>query len=154
MANSLIPEKPQGGALYLLPKVHKPEDNIITPSNHSIPRGRPIIAGKESNNERISWLVDKESKPFVKEQNSYIEDTPDLLRFIEHTNENENLPPHAIPAALDIKSMYTNIPIDEGISAMEEKLNQRSDQTIPTSFLIQLLTFILLCNVFEFDKEF
>lgn len=154
LANDLIPETPKAGALYLQPKIHKMEDSIITDSGTTIPKARAIISGIGSNTERISWFVDQEGKEFVKKQESYIEDTPDLLRHFENINKNEELPATAKPAALDIKSMYTNIPINEGIEAMEEKLNEREDKSIPTNFLIMLLQFILLCNVFEFDKEF
>ena len=50
--------------------------------------------------------------------------------------------------------MYTNIPIDEGIDAMKEELDNREDQSIPTDFFLTLLRFILTCNVFEFNLEF
>ena len=45
---------------------------------------------------------------------SFIQDTPDLLRYCKETNENETLPENTKPVAIDLKSMYTNIPIEEG----------------------------------------
>ena len=58
----------------------------------TIPKGRPIIPGGGSNTERISWFCDQALKEKVKEQESHIEDTPDILRFFQELNEEETLP--------------------------------------------------------------
>ena len=76
----LLPEKPKPSKLYLLPKVHNKFDKI--------PKGRPIIAACGANTERISWLLDNLAKDEVKKLDSFIEDTPDLLRKFEIINEN------------------------------------------------------------------
>ena len=83
-----------------------------------------------------------------------MEDTPDMLRYLQSVEEKGDLPENAFPVALDISSMYTNILIDEGIDSMREELDKREDQSIPTDFFITLLQFILQCNVFEFNQEF
>ena len=67
-------------------------------------------------------------KDFVKNQNSFIEDTPDLLRYFKQLNENNSLPANCKPIALDLKSMYSNIPTEEGIEAFRKELENR-DQT-------------------------
>ena len=105
-AKNLLPTKPKAGAFYLLAKVHKEYARI--------PKGRPIISGCGTNTERISWLCDQMGKEFVKEQKSHIEDTPDLLRYFKDINENDTLPPNCKPIALDLKSMYSNIPTERG----------------------------------------
>ena len=72
-----------------------------------------------------------------------------------HTlNETNSVPKNCKPISLDLKSMYTNIPIDEGIEAFRIELDKREDQTIPTEFLIRLLRLVLENNIFEFNKEF
>ena len=58
--------------LYLLTKVHKQFQRI--------PKGRPIIATCGPNTERISWFLDSMAKESVKNLESYIEDTPDILK--------------------------------------------------------------------------
>ena len=93
-------------------------------------------------------------KDFVKNQNSIIEDTPDLLRYFKQLNETNSLPANCKPIALDLKSMYSNIPTEEGIEAFRKELENREDKTIPTDFLIKLLRLVLQSNVFEFNKEF
>ena len=54
-------------------------------------------------------------KEFVKNYNSYIEDTLDLLRYFYEINESNSLPADCKPIALDLKSMYSNIPTEEGL---------------------------------------
>ena len=93
-------------------------------------------------------------KEFVRKQDSFIEDTPDLLRFFEDLNEKDSLPENCKPVSLDLKSMYTNIPIEEGIAAFKIELEKREDKTIPTEFIIKLLKLVLENNIFEFNKEF
>ena len=119
-----------------------------------IPKGRPIIAACGSNTERISWLLDNVAKDSVKKLDSFIEDTPDLLRKFEEINKNENLPPSAKPYSIDIKSFYTNILLNEGIEAFREELEKREDHSIPTEFLIKLLKLVMECNIFKFNNKF
>ena len=142
----LLPLKPKPSNLYLLPKVHK--------KFNKIPKGRPIIAACGSNTERISWLLDSLGKDSVKKQTSFIEDTPDLLLKFAKINENENLPANAKPYSIDIKSFYTNIPLNEGIDAFKETLDEIPDKSIPTEYLIKLLRLVMECNIFKFNEEF
>jgi hypothetical protein len=142
----MLPNKPKSGTFSLLPKVHKKFDRI--------PKCRPIISGCGSNTEMISWFCDQALKAKVKEQDSFIEDTPDILRYFENLNENGEVPPNAKPITIDLKSMYSNIPIDEGLKAFEEELDKRDDKTIPTEFYLKLLRLVLESNIFEFNREF
>ena len=50
--------------------------------------------------------------------------------------------------------MYTNIPIEEGIKAFEDALNNEKNRKIPTAFVIKLLRLVLENNIFEFNQEF
>ena len=131
--------------MYLLPKVHK--------EFQKIPKGRPIIAACGSNTERISWLLDSLAKSSVKNLSSYIEDTPDLLRFFEEVNSQGNLPAGSKPFSIDIKSFYTNITLEEGIQAFKETLDEIPNKTIPTDYLISLLRLVMGCNIFKFNEE-
>jgi hypothetical protein len=96
-ANQMLPVKPKSGSFYLQPKVHKQYERI--------PKGRPIIPGCGSNTEIISWFCDQAVKDKVKEQDSFIEDTPDILRYFEEINENGTLPDNSKPVTIDLKSM-------------------------------------------------
>ena len=87
-------------------------DTLLPPKPYEgFPKCRPIVSGSGCNTERISWFCDNIVKDKVKKLDSFIEDTPDLLRNINHINENMNIPDNAKPISIDIKSMYSNIPL-------------------------------------------
>ena len=45
--------------------------------------------------------------------------------------------------AIDIKAMYSNIPLEEGLAAFKECLDNRADQSIPTEYIMKLLRLII-----------
>ena len=77
-----------------------------------------------------------------------------MLRMFENINENETLPESSKPISIDIKSMYTNIPVEEGLAAFKITLDKRSDQSIPTHFILKLLKLIMEKNIFTFNEEY
>ena len=89
----------------------------------------------------------------VKDLKSYWQDTPDMLRCFNSENEKGPQPPGSIPVTLDVSSLYTNIPLKQGIEIFEAFLNNRTDKSIPTDFLISLLTLVLKCNVLVFNSQ-
>jgi hypothetical protein len=89
--------------LYLLPKIHKG----VTP-----PPGRPIISANGCPTEKISQFVDHFLNPTTTSLKSYIKDTTDFLSKLQRLN---NLPSGCLLVTLDIVSLYTNIPNDDGI---------------------------------------
>ena len=149
--------KPSGKAnrFYLLPKVHKG-----IKQNRNIPAGRPIVSNSGSNTENISALVDYYSKHLVKRLDSFIEDSPDLLRQFESENKNGPQSPNTFPVTIDVTSLYTSIPADGsngGMQAFEKALNTRSQNEqiqMPTRYLMELLELVLKGNIFELDGEY
>ena len=62
----------------MLPKIHK-EHNGTFPIGYS---GHPIVSACNSRTENISGFIDEFLPPHVKNLDSYVEDTADLLRKI------------------------------------------------------------------------
>ena len=77
--------------------------------------------------------MDNLAKDEVRKLDSFIEDTPDLLRKFEEVNANETLPPGSKPYAIDIKSFYTNILVREGIEAFRETLQRKDNISVRSS---------------------
>ena len=54
---------------------------------------------------------------------------------------------------MDVVGLFTNIPQDEGVEYVREKLQKRTDSNVTTEFIIRLLKIILEYNIFELNGE-
>ena len=147
---AMDPSNSDPAKFYQIFKVHKSHPN---PGPGSLPPGRPIVSGCNSHTQNISKFVDAHIKEFVPMIPSYIQDTPDFLRKLEHLKSNFSLQ-DAFLVTIDVSSLYTNIPQDEGLVVLENFLDTvRTNKTVPTHFLVSLTKLILSENIFEFDKQ-
>ena len=64
-----------------------------------------------------------------------------------------NLPANSLLVTLDVSSLYTNIPHNEGINACDHFLRTSSRNTIPTGTLCDLIRMILTMNNFCFNDN-
>ena len=120
---------PRIPVFYTLTKTHKV--NLSSP---------PIISGCDSPTERISAFVDTLLQPIMKEQQSYIKDTIQFINFIEGTT----VPQNATLDSMDVTSLYTNIPQEEGITTICHAYDTFYTATppIPTHYLREMLRHI------------
>ena len=142
-ANYLRISNPRTPELYLLPKIHKKKIPIP---------GRPIVSANNSPTERISELADYFLKPMVQGTKSYVRDTTDFINKIEQL---PTLPAESFLCTIDVTSLYTNIPNDEGISACNSLLNlHRTDDSPPSnSSITRMLEHVLYMNNFNFNSK-
>ena len=126
---------------YTLTKIHKPT-----------PVGRPIISGCDGLTERLSAFVNKLLQPIAKEQESYLKDSMDFINFIERTR----VPYNAILVSMDVTSLYTNIPQEEGIETVCNAYESfyEGESPIPTQYLKRALELILQENSFQFTGKY
>ena len=85
-------------------------------------------------------------------QESYIKDTTDFINFIE----NSQIPDNEVLATLDISSLYTNIPQEEGIDVVFCRYYEDHDEQkfpIWTSDLRELMRLILEENSSKFNEK-
>ena len=135
----LTPHDPKAGRFYILPKVHKPGNP-----------GRPIVSANGHPTEKISEFVSYHLNPLVQTLPSYIKNTTHLLNKLKDIN---TLPSSAILVTLNVSSLYTNIPTNEGIDACRKVLDQGTEKSIPTESLCDLMRMILTMNNFVFNGE-
>ena len=137
---SLTPNPPRIPVFYTLTKIHKPT-----------PVGRPIISGCDGPTERISAFVDHLLQPIAQIQPSYLKDTTDFINFVEKTK----LPSKAILVSMDVTSLYTNIPQEQGINTVCEAYEDfyQGNPPIPTRYLRKMLSLILQENSFQFNRK-
>ena len=103
--NHLKPKNSKTPKFYMNPKIHKKGNP-----------GRPVISSVNCHTSYISEFVDQHLQPHVKQLKSYVQDTTD---FINKT-KNIHIPNNSILVTMDVSSLYTNIPNDEGIDAVTE----------------------------------
>ena len=132
---------------YCTFKVHK-EHQVM-----EAPPPRPIVSCSGSITENIAFYVEYHIKSLANKHPAFLQDTPDFLRMIEKINQGPPLDPNTLLVTLDIQGLYTNIPQNEGIECLQEELDLRKDQNVPSGFLIRLMEIILKYNLFEFNGE-
>ena len=118
-----------------------------------IPPVRPIISGSGSFVENPSKFIDHHIAELSNKHDSYIQDSPDCIKQIEDIHRKWKLPNNTLLASFDVKSLFTNIPQDEGTQCTEEALNERKLQKIPTEFIVSMLKFVLKNNLFNFSEK-
>ena len=109
------------------------------------------MAGNDGPTERISPFVDSILQSIAKSQKSHLKDTTDFVNFKEKTT----LPGGTFLVSLDVTSLYTNIPQEEGINTVcRAYKNFYGDNTpIPTQSLRECRRLILQENSFEFNDK-
>ena len=128
---SLTPNPPRIPVFHTLTKIHKP--NPVG--------GRPIISGCDSPTKRISPFVDYLLQPIAKVQESYLKYTTDFSNFIENTKVVED----TMLMSMDVTSLYTNIPQEEGINIVYNAYESfhLNKPPIPTLYLRDMLRLTL-----------
>ena len=108
-----------------------------------------MISGWDGPTERISSFLDHILQSIAKVQKSYLKDTTQFINFIEK----RKVPNNAILVSMDVTSLYTNIPQEEGINTVCKAYEAfyKNDTPIPTNSLRGLLRLILQENSFQFN---
>ena len=125
IAQSLKTKKSKTPKFYTLPNIHKPD----------VP-GRPVVNSIGSHTSRISKYVEFHRQPLAQLLPSYIQDTSHFLRKLDNLKDTN---PQSILVTLDVKSLYTNIPNDEGIAAVREAISKSPNSNIPAKITTTFL---------------
>ena len=137
---NLTQNPPRIPVFYTLTKIHKP--TLV---------GSPIISGCGCPTGRLSSFVDKLLQPIAQIQDSYLKDTSHFIRFIESTR----VPRNTFLVSMDVTSLYTNIPQEEGITIACNAYENfhANNPPIATNFLREMLSLILKENSFQFNGK-
>lgn len=148
---------------YVLPKIHK--SNIIkseiTTRNASYIQisqfptdlsSRPIVSNINSPTSRISHFLHKLLVPILSNTIGYVRDT---FHFLELIRPKPFLSQH-IFVSLDVVSLYTVIPHELGLEAIDYWFSKCSNLTrnVPSTFVLKLLQLILENNTFCYQNKF
>ena len=137
VAEGLKRNDPKTPKFYLRPKIHK-EGNP----------GCPVVSSVTCHTANISKYVDYHLQPIVKEIPSYVKDTQDFLKKLEKVKD---IPQESLLVTLDVKSLHTNIPDNEGIKAVKKSYEKYKEKAVSTKVIITFLSLILTLNNFVFN---
>ena len=155
-------EVPRLGRLFLLPKIHKLNDNVLNGLRNeghfpadNYPPCRPIISQCKSVTEGISQFIDYFLIPIVKRQSSFIRDSGDFINKIESLHPKKD----CLLVTFDCTSMYTNMEFEEFVlsvgRAYENALAEDYKIKLPDKeIIVSLLSLLLNSNYFEFNKRY
>ena len=146
---------------YILPKIHKCKSilNHITDNDQeylkmpfpSDLKGRPICGDVNSVTQGLSKLMDKLLKPLVTHLKTFIKDEFDFLRKFPRS-----IPPDMRVVCCDVTSLYTSIPTDLGLQALDywvTRLSSLISGRFTKPFILESVNFILTNNYFQFNSK-
>ena len=137
IANGLKNPSPRTPQFYISPKIHK-EGNP----------GHPVVSSINCHTANISRNVDYHLQPIMKQIPSYVKDLND---FINRINAVKSVPKNSYLVTMDVRSLYTNIPNAEGISAVKRAFDNYLKKNTSTKVITTFLALILTLNNFVFD---
>ena len=143
MAEKLKPNNSKTPKLYLLPKIHKTNNP-----------GRPVVSSVGCATEKISSFVDYNLQPLNRDLPSYVQDSTSFIKKIESLPEDKR---ERFLVTMDVRSLYTNIPNEEGIDAVKDFLRKRSrpgDNYLSRVLAIFLRLILTLNNFIFHDQNF
>ena len=137
LAEGLSLKEARTPLFYLLPKIHKTGNP-----------GRPVVSSIDCHTSRISEFIDHHLQPLVQQTKSYVKDTNDFINKLGECSD--KITNESILVTMDVKSLYTNIPNNEGVHAVRNLLSS-SGKSILTPIITKLLWLILTLNNFVFN---
>ena len=140
MRGYLLPKGSRPGKVQGNPKIHK--------KNHPL---RTIVNGNNHATENMTEVVENELEENVKNFSTYIKDTTDFLRKLQ--NIQQPLTNDTIMFCLDVKALYPSVPRLEARDACEQALKNRTNPTIPTECVLEMLDLVLENNHFSFNGK-
>ncbi|XP_078355465.1 uncharacterized protein LOC144640130, partial [Oculina patagonica] len=141
-ATNLIVDHRRTSKFYLLPKIHKPGNP-----------GRPIVSACNCPTELLATYLDQVTSPLVRSLPSYVKDTNHMLD-IAQTFSYPTTSANRFVFTMDIKSLYTVIPNNDGLLALTHFLDKRPVLEPPTYTLVRLAELVLTLNSFSFNGGF
>lgn len=147
---------------YVLPKVHKCkslQEKIKNTNSDYIEHlrpddltARPIVGGRISPTQRLSNLIEQLLSPIVPHLTTYVKDDWHFLRTLPHQLDFHNTTLYSV----DISSLYTSIPHELGLEAIEYWIQKHKNLIPPRftkEFILHSIKFILTHNNFDFDGQ-
>ena len=125
---------------YMLPKIHK-----LTLE------WRPIIPATGTWNFCIAKIVDHYLQKMVKNTNSYLKNTSDLINCINKLKLNGNPTSKIWLITVDVVQLYPSIPIKEACIIIENEINKHYPEI--SKVLNKMLQWVVQNNIFNYGNK-
>ena len=99
-------------SFHHLIKTHKPGPEL---------KIRPIVANRDGPTEKIAWLLRRILSPLLEDVSSHIPSSDSLMATIDSTPV-ETLRRYRYQCSLDVVALYTSVPVEEALIAVQTKL--------------------------------
>ena len=143
-----FPTKMRTPVFYVLPKTHKTPDNSL-PLHYP---GRPIVSACNSPTENISKYIDYVLKPVMFNLPSFVKDTSDFISKVKGTSFKSK---DTFLVTLDVSSLYTNIPHEDGVDACKYFLDKGTHVgKLSSDEVARLIKLVLENNHFKCGDNF
>lgn len=153
---------PRTATFYVLPKIHKSntiKNCCLISKTEYINIGycpldlpsRPIVNNINCPTSHLSFFLDKLLEPFISLVDGYVKNSYDFLSKLPRRVNNNSL-----FVSLDVTSLYTVIPHNIGLTAVEfwlSKYSSKLDSRFSISFILNALEIILRNNSFKYKKQ-
>lgn len=140
--------QPRARRFYILPKIHKDPAKWTIP--FELPPGRPIVSDCGSETYFTAEYLDFYLNPLSLKHPAYVRDTYHFIEIVKSLR----IPSEFYFFSMDVESLYTNIPIQAGITSVKKVFEKFPDAKRPDNELLQLLEINLTRNDFIFNGEF
>ncbi len=137
----LPPLSPKPRRFYTLPKIHKPFSSV------GAPPGRPIVSDVGSETHHTAKLIEFFLGPLAQRLPSHLSDSLEVIAKLSQVT----LQPESLFCSVDVRSLYTNIPIDEGLCRIRRAFSRFPCADRPDEQILELLHISLTENSFFFE---
>lgn len=140
--------EPRVRRFYILPKIHKDPRTWTVP--FEIPPGRPIVSDCNSETYFTAEYLDFYLNPLSSKHPAYVRDTYHFIDIVKSLRISSEF----FFFSMDVKNLYTNIPIEAGIKCVEDIFKKHPDPRRPDVELLKLLEINLTRNDFMFNGKY
>ena len=139
----LRPEHCPSPYLYGVPKVHK----------NDVPL-RPIVSTINSPTYELARMLTKVISPLAGNTSYFVKDAAHFVQILEKEETHND----SIMVSFDVKSLFTNVPVDEALLVIRDKLEHDETMELRTPLkvesIMELLTLCLKTTYFSYGGEY
>jgi hypothetical protein len=129
--------------IYGLPKIHKPGMPL-----------RPIVSCIDSPCHKLARYLTDILSPLVGKSPSYVKDSKHLVEMLSQVT----VQPDDIMASFDVESLFTNVPIEETLEILKDKLEKDTDLSTRTPLskeaILELTRICITTTYFQYKDAF